>query len=199
MADKRMMDTHWVPLWPSSFFKLVTVIDTMTRETHTTTSRQISLAQSSFLGLEKVVSMMQGKPCLGPLMWLWSLTYLTRTTNNQLEQVEMLSQTTCLWKPPWFTFSTRMSLLLSDYTMQSTMSGLGSTELYIVPCSLDIRSLLLTNSSRLPDMTPWEPPWHSICLFINTSLPPNPPWAILLSVHSPRLDTLRLLLGTGYS
>ena len=49
MVDKMMMETHWMPLWPSSFFKLVTMIDTITRETHTTTSRQISLSQSSFL------------------------------------------------------------------------------------------------------------------------------------------------------
>ena len=74
----------------------------------------------SFLGVEKEVFMKHGKLCLGPAMRMWPMTSLAHSIPfpRQLEQVEMLSHG-CLWKPPWFTFSTRISSFLSDYATTS--------------------------------------------------------------------------------
>ena len=96
--------------------------------------------------------MKQGKLCLGPAMRIWSLTSLTNSIPSQLEQVEMLSQR-CLWKPPWSTFS----------TYYATTSMIPPTRALSLTSSLPylgrLDSILLSDSSRLPDMTPWEPCW----------------------------------------
>ena len=92
---------------------------------------------------------------------------------TSMDSPTMMSElSNILWKPPWFDKAVLLELCSTLWKPSSLRPLTRALSLYTsLPCLCRLDSILLTNFTRLPDMTPWEPPCPSSCMSLDTSLP----------------------------